>query len=47
MNQLDKIDLSVNTSGQFGPMWQTDIPRLKAGKVGAQVMSAENSFVAH
>ena len=36
-NQLDKIDLTKNTSGQYGVLWQTDIPRLQAGQVGAQV----------
>ena len=36
-NQLDRIDLTKNTSGQYGVLWQTDVPRLKAGHVGAQV----------
>ena len=36
MNQLDKVDLSKNGSG-MEPYWQTDIPRLRAGKVGGQV----------
>jgi hypothetical protein len=36
-NQLDRVDLSRNSSGEYGDMWQTDIPRLQAGKVGAQV----------
>lgn len=39
-NQLDRIDLTKNTSGQHGVLWQTDIPRLKAGHVGAQFWSA-------
>ncbi len=41
MNQLDKVDLTQNTSGAdpkiYGNEWQTDIPRLRAGKVGGQV----------
>ena len=37
MNQLSEVDLSQNTSGQYGAFWQTDIPRLKAGHVGGQV----------
>ena len=40
-NQLDRVDLHKNTSGAdpniYGNMWQTDIPRLRAGKVGGQV----------
>jgi len=36
-NQLDQVDLTVNGSGMYGADWQTDIPRLRAGKVGAQV----------
>ena len=35
-NQLDKVDLSKNETG-FKTSWQTDIPRLRAGKVGGQV----------
>ena len=36
-NQLDRVNLSRNTSGLYGNEWQTDIPRLRAGKVGGQV----------
>ena len=36
MNQLDEIHLTKNTSGKY-PEWHTDIPRLRAGHVGAQV----------
>lgn len=40
-NQLDRVDLHKNTSGAdpniYGNMWQTDIPRLRAGYVGGQV----------
>lgn len=36
-NQLDQVDLTVNSSGMYGADWQTDIPRLRAGKIGAQV----------
>lgn len=39
-NQLDRVDLSLNSSGKYGVLWQTDIPRLRAGKVGAQVSQA-------
>jgi len=39
-NQLDQVDLTVNGSGMYGADWQTDIPRLRAGKVGAQFWSA-------
>lgn len=41
-NQLDDVDLLMNGSGAdpdiYGHEWQTDIPRLRAGKVGAQVL---------
>ncbi len=40
-NQLDRFNLSENTTAAdpkvYGDAWQTDIPRLRAGKVGAQV----------
>ena len=36
-NQFEHVDLTVNGSGMYGVDWQTDIPRLRAGKVGAQV----------
>ncbi len=40
-NQLDNVDLTKNGSGAdpkiYGDEWQTDIPRLRAGKVGGQV----------
>ena len=36
-NQLSEIDLLKNTSGQYGAVWQTDIPRLRAGHLGGQV----------
>lgn len=36
-NQLDEVDLMKNSSGEHGNGWQTDIPRLRAGQVGAQV----------
>ena len=44
MNQLDKVDLSKNGSGTE-PTWQTDIPRLRAGKVGGQVKGLAVVFV--
>ena len=38
-NQFDKLDLTVNSSAHPpGPSWHTDIPRLRAGKVGGQVI---------
>ncbi len=44
MNQLDGVDLTKNGSGAdpdvYGHEWQTDIPRLRAGKVGGQVSFA-------
>ena len=43
-NQLDKVDLTKNGSGAdpaiYGHAWHTDIPRLRAGKVGGQVSKA-------
>lgn len=40
-NNLEAFDLNKNSSGGdpavFGSQWQTDIPRLRAGGVGAQV----------
>ena len=40
-NQLDQVDLTRNGSalppGEIVSQWHTDIPRLKAGKVGGQV----------
>ena len=39
-NQLNRIDLLRNTTGEYGPEWQTDIPRLREGRVGGQVQSA-------
>lgn len=40
-NQLDEVDLTRNGSalppGEVGSEWHTDIPRLRAGKVGGQV----------
>lgn len=40
-NQVNEVDLTKNGSalppGEVGSEWHTDIPRLKAGKVGAQV----------
>ena len=40
-NQLERVDLSLNSSGGkvevYGDMWHTDIPRLRAGMIGAQV----------
>ena len=35
-NQLGEVDLAKNLSS-LGIDWQTDIPRLRAGHVGAQV----------
>ena len=37
MNQLDTVNLLINGSVLYGSLWQTDIPRLRAGKVGGQV----------
>ena len=38
-NQFGKLNLSVNGSAHPpGPSWHTDIPRLRAGKVGGQVI---------
>ena len=40
-NQVDQVDLTKNRSalppGEIGSGWHTDIPRLRAGKVGGQV----------
>ena len=36
LNQLDQVDLNTSTD-VYGNQWQTDIPRLRAGRVGAQV----------
>ena len=40
-NQFDRFDLFKNGSAlppeEVGHEWHTDIPRLRAGKVGAQV----------
>ncbi len=41
-NQLDRIDLTKNTSGLFDTGWHTDIARLRAGHVGAQVIPMAN-----
>ncbi|XP_064398418.1 dipeptidase 1-like [Halichondria panicea] len=38
-NQLNKVNLRLNSSVN-GSTWQTDIPRLKAGKLGAQFWSS-------
>ena len=44
-NQLERVDLSFNSSGGkvevYGDMWHTDIPRLQAGMVGAQVTTVK------
>ena len=42
-NQLDRVNLSRNTSGLYGNEWQTDIPRLRAGKVGGQVSQCHSA----
>ena len=36
LNQLDQVDLNTSTD-VYGNQWQTDIPWLRAGRVGAQV----------
>ncbi len=38
-NQLNKVDLNRNSSGDNVSQWHTDMVRLRAGKVGAQVCS--------
>ena len=38
-NQFNRFNLTVNGSANPpGPSWHTDIPRLRAGKVGGQVI---------
>ena len=39
-NQLDHVDLNRNSSGDNVTLWHTDMVRLRAGKVGAQVLHA-------
>ena len=42
-NQFNELNLTVNGSAHPpGPSWQTDIPRLRAGKVGGQVIGFFN-----
>lgn len=36
-NQLNEVDLNKNGSGDNVTFWHTDMVRLRAGKVGAQV----------